>query len=349
MAVYHTGLGREGPGLLLRDIRAGAADVLVVRDALLALRPDAVLLLDLDFDLDRRVLSALSALLADGGHPMHHTFAPRPNTGRHTGLDMDGDGRLGTPDDAQGYGEFSGAGGMALLSRFPIDRHSLVDFSDILWRDLPGSRQPVVAGLPFPSIETQAVQRLSTTNHWEVALQTPGGPLTVMAWHAGPPAFGGPHGRNRARNADETAFWLWRLQGGLAPVPRDFVLMGGANLDPEAGDGHHATMRTLLAHPLLQDPAPETVAEAGRPASRTTARWENRDLALRVEYLLPSVSLRVLESGLIWPSESARHALVWADVVLPDVRANSVPSRGPSDRAPEHQTRRNGKSASRSP
>lgn len=310
LALYHTGLGRDGPGLLLRDIRRGVADVLAARDALVALRPDAVLLLDFDHDRDLVALRAFQALLAEGGWPLPEAYAPRPNAGMATGLDLDGNGRRGEADDAQGWGRFSGAGGMALLSRLPIA--ATTDHSAFLWRDLPGARLPRVDGAAYPSDAVFAVQRLSSTGHWEVTLQTPGGPLTLLAWHAGPPVFGGPHRRNALRNADETAFWRWRLD--TAAPPGAFVLIGESNLDPEAGAGERAEMAALLADPRLQDPAPAAPLPAGGPPVRATAYWPNGPGALRVDYLLPARAIRVRESGLVWPGPEAVHAIVWADL-----------------------------------
>lgn len=316
LALWHTGLGRDGPGLLLRDIRRGEADVLAVRDALVALAPDAVILLDIDFDRDGLALAALAQSLADGGHAMPIRLAPRPNTGMATDLDLDGDGRRGTPDDAQGWGPFAGAGGIALLSRLPLVEGSLTDHSARLWRDVPDARLPMVEGRPFPGPEVWAVQRLSTTGHWEITLTTPLGPLTLWTWHAGPPAFGGPHGRNRARNRDETAFWLHRLNGVFGPLSDRFVLVGGANLDARGGDGDRAVMAELLAHPALQDPAPRAPPPLGGEASTATAFWPDGPGALRVDYLLPSADLRVVESGLVWPPAGGRHALLWVDLAF---------------------------------
>ena len=290
---------------MLRDIRRTEPDILAARDTLVALNPDAVLLLDFDHDRDGLALSAFATLLSDAGLPLPHHYAPRPNTGLATNLDLDGDGRRGEADDAQGWGRFSGAGGMALLSRLPI--LSATDHSAFLWRDLPANRYPRVDGQPFPSPQAFALQRLASTSFWDVTLDTPQGPLTLLAWHAGPPVFGGPHQRNHRRNADETAFWRWRLESGPRPIPDPFVLIGDANLDPAAGAGDRAEIAALLAHPRLQDPL------AGRP----TAQWPDGPGALRVNYLLPSAQLHILDSGVIWPEPAATHALVWADLESP--------------------------------
>jgi len=303
---------------LLRDIRRAEGDVLAQRDAITAARPDILLLLDFDYDLDGLALSGFADLLAEAGHPMPHRFAARPNTGLATTLDLDGDGRRGGPGDAQGWGRFAGSGGMALLSRFPLETTQIRDHTAMLWRDLPGARLPQRPdGAPFPSAQALAFQRLASVAAWELPVLTPDGALLLLAWHATPPAFDGPEGRNRLRNADEVAFWRLRLNGALGPPPQALlVLIGNANLDPEAGNGTREEIRALLNHPALQDPRPEGTISGGT-TSPTTAHWPDGPGMLRVDYLLPSASLRVLDAGLLWPSPTATHALIWTDIAWP--------------------------------
>ncbi|WP_323034678.1 endonuclease/exonuclease/phosphatase family protein [Pararhodobacter sp.] len=318
LALYHTGLGRDGPGILLRDIRRDVADVVTARDAITALAPDILVLLDMDWDLEAITLDAFAEGLAAAGHAMPHRFNPRPNAGMATGLDLDGDGRFGTADDAQGWARFAGSGGMALLSRWPIDTARLTDHTAFLWRDLPDARLPQRNGQAFPNAAVFDVQRLASVAAWEVPVRVGEHALTVMAYHAGPPAFGGAENRNFNRNADETAFWRYRLDGRLGPPPTaPFVLMGDANLDPDGGDGNHAEIRALLTHPALQDPRPLGSSPVDGAQSPVTAHWPDGPGALRVEYALPSAALRVLASGLIWPSDEARHAIVWLDIAWP--------------------------------
>jgi len=318
LAVLHTDLGRNGPGLLLRDIRRQEDDILGARNAILAARPDILLLLRMDYDLNNSALNAFADLLTDAGHSMPHRFALRPNTGMATGLDMDGDGRTGTPNDAQGFGRFAGAGGMAILSRYPVDTGTVRDHSAFLWRDLPDAMIPKRDGAPFPTAEVFDIQRLSSTGHWQVPVLLPDGQrLTLLTWHAGPPVFGGPFNRNQRRNHDENAFWRHLLNGALpfrAPdVP--FVLMGNSNLDPEAGDGLHSAIQALLTHPALQDPQPTGQHPETMAHSAATAFWPNGPGAMRASYILPDASARVADHGLIWPEQPARHALVWMDLL----------------------------------
>jgi hypothetical protein len=93
-----------------------------------------------------------------------------------TGQDLDRDGRFGEPEDAQGYGRLAGDGGLAILSKWPIDRANAQDPTGLLWRDLNG-------GIP-PDDITQN-QHLSTTAHWIVPLKTfSERMLNLLAWHA---------------------------------------------------------------------------------------------------------------------------------------------------------------------
>ncbi len=206
--------------------------------------PDVLVLQGVDYDADLLALSALRDVIAQGGPRYEHIFTMPPNTGVRTGLDMDGDGRLGGPADAQGYGRFRGADGMAILSRWPVATDGVQDFSDLLWRDLAGAELPEVNGVSFPSVEAQAVQRLSSVGHWVVPITHPIGTVSVMTFAAGPPVFDGPEDRNGLRNADEIRLWQVFLDGGFGALPQGrFVIAGNANLDPDAGEGRRDTIR----------------------------------------------------------------------------------------------------------
>lgn len=329
LAVWNVELTRQGPGLLLRDIRRGTdPQVEAVVAGLVTLDAAAILLTGFDFDREGRALAALADRLVEEGAPYPHRFALRPNTGMATGLDLDGDGQFGGPRDAQGWGRFAGEGGMAILSRLPVDEGAVLDHSALLWRDLPGAIPP-----PMPP-EAAAVQRLSTTGHWEVPLILPDGRrLTLLAFHASPPVFDGPEDRNGRRNHDETAFWLHRLDGALGPPPAaPFVLLGTSNLDPADGEGRREAIAALLAHPALQDPAPRGSSGRVEPGhtgdtALDTALFDPGPGGLRVEVLLPSADLTVTGAGVLWPPDgdpmattwaaASRHRPVWTDLTLP--------------------------------
>lgn len=297
-----------------------------------AVRPDLLLLTDIDWDAGGAALDALAARLGAEGLDYPHRLALPPNAGLPSGLDLDGNGRRGEPRDAQGYGRFRGQGGMAVLSRWPLG--AARDLSGLLWRDLPGARLPATAAGPFPSEEAQAAQRLSSSGHWIVPVEAPGGPVTLLAWAATPPVFDGPEDLNGLRNADELALWARVLDGALGPAPGDFVLLGDANLDPADGEGLAGEMAAFLADPRLRDPRPGS--EGGRAAADPgqrgdpaldTADWPGAGEGpgnLRVHYVLPAAAFRVLGAGVVWPlpgeplaraAEAAGpHRLVWVDL-----------------------------------
>ncbi|MEM6758791.1 MAG: endonuclease/exonuclease/phosphatase family protein [Pseudomonadota bacterium] len=317
-ATYNTELSRDGPGLLLRDlVRGKDPQIDAVLQVIAAADADVLVIQNFDYDL---TAEALSRFADAAGYA--HFFALRPNTGLATDFDMDGDGRLGGPRDAQGYGRFTGQGGMAVLSRFPILENRVQDFSGLLWEDVPDALLPEVDGTPFPSAAARAALRLSTTGHWSLPVDLPTGAADFLVFHAGPPVFDGPEDRNGKRNHDEIVFWQHLLDGriGAAPIG-PFVLAGNANIDPLDGEGIKAGINRLLQDPRLQNAPP-----SGH-AGTDTVDWSDLDLGqMRVSYVLPSTHWRIADSGVLWPAPSealaevaaaaSRHRLVWVDLAL---------------------------------
>jgi hypothetical protein len=329
IATYNPDLSRKGPGLLLRDILSGKdQQIAAVISTLADLDADVLVLTAFDYDYDLVALTALADALAAAGAPYPHRFAARPNTGMPLAFDLDGDGYLGGPADTQGFGIFSGQGGLAVLSRLPIDTDRFRDFSGFLWQDLPDNL--IADSLPPAA---KPVLRLSSTGHWDLPITLPdGSALHLLIWHATPPVFDGPTDRNGRRNHDEAAFWLALLNGNLpmpAP-PNPFVLLGEAKLDPVDGDGRPAALQALLTDPRLQDPAPKGTHNRAEPTQKgdpalDTALYDFG--GLRTDYILPSAGLRVLDAGVMWPAPTAanaetialasRHRPVWVDIALP--------------------------------
>lgn len=331
LATWNAGLERRGPGLLLQDLDRGRDPALVATVAvLLQLDADILILTGMDYDPGLLALTALADLLAKAGQPYPYRHAPRPNAGQPTGHDIDGNGRSHDPADAQGWGRFPGAGGIAILSRLPLRMDRAADHSAFLWRDLPGHLMPPMD----PALAAQ--QRLSSHSHLVLPVALPDGrDLTLLLWHATPPVFDGPEDRNGRRNHDEAAFWLHLLDGTLPglPAPEEpFALIGDANLDPIDGEGRTAALAALLAHPRLQDPAPrgshlrQEPGHQGDPARDTTLY--PRLGGLRLDYILPSRDLAVTGSGVLWPpaddpfaatlaATGTRHYPVWIDIALP--------------------------------
>ena len=292
-----------------------------------ALDADVLVLTGIDYDFGGEALAALNLRLGQGAYPF--VMALRPNSGVATGLDLDGNGQLGEPRDAQGYGRFAGQAAMAVLSRVPILTAQARDFSGFLWRDLPGADLP-----PDMSPDARAIQRLSTSGHWEVPLDLGNGAtLRLLVWYATPPVFDGPEDRNGRRNHDEAAFWLRLMDGDLPfPPPDDpFILLGQSNLDPLDGQGRRAAMQALLSHKALQNPEPRGTSgrsdpgQTGDPAL-DTALYDGIG-GLRVEVILPSASLNVSAAGILSPPDgdqmaatlttASRHWPIWVEITQP--------------------------------
>ncbi|TGD75981.1 endonuclease/exonuclease/phosphatase family protein [Mangrovimicrobium sediminis] len=303
-----------------------------------------------------------------GQEPLDYPFyfvAPS-NTGVPSGLDLDNDGNLdGDPDDAFGFGFFPGQYGMVVYSRYPIDRDKLRSFQHFLWQDMPGALLPDDPNTPqaqdwYSQEELQAV-RLSSKSHWDVPVAINGRTVHLLASHPTPPVFDGPEDRNGKRNHDEIRFWADYLR----PGPRSnyiyddngdygglragalFVLAGDMNADPYDGDSAADAANQLLRHPRINTRAtpdslggPDASARQGENnlTHNGDPAYDTADFAeasfggpgnLRVDYVLPSRSLRIVDAGVFWPEAtdplfaplvgdypfpSSDHRLVWIDI-----------------------------------
>ena len=303
---------------MLGDILQGDDRVLATVAVLVEIAPDILVLQDVDYDAGGAGLGALAAALEDQGLTLPNAVALRPNSGWLTGFDLDGDGRTTGPRDAHGYGMFNGDGGLALLSRYPIA--TVRDHSAVLWQDLPQSHGPSVT-----PVDALGVLRLHSVAAWEVEIETPRGVITLLASHASAPVFDGPEDRNGLRNWDELRYWQlyldgWVPPGGTAFAAEHFAVLGTFNVDPDRGEGRREGVLGLISHPSLQDPVPQS------DYGTATTDWDDPTPGdLRVDYILPSDSLRVLNSGVFWPTdgpmaetvaEASDHRLVWVDVAF---------------------------------
>ncbi|MGV8988589.1 MAG: endonuclease/exonuclease/phosphatase family protein [Cypionkella sp.] len=339
VATYDTGMSQSGPGLLLHHLTRAddpriEAGIAVIRH----LDADVLLLTKFDYDFEGRALRALQERLRAAGLDYPEALALRPNTGVETGLDLNHDGALRGPRDAQAYGRFAGQAGMAILSRYPIDRAAIRDFTALLWANLPGADLP-----PDLTPEAALIQRLSTSGHYEVPLTyDTGKTLRLLVWYATPPVFDGLEDRNGRRNADETALWLHLLNGDLPQIPpatgvypppeAPFLVIGEPNLDVNDGDGKPQSLRALLALPALQDPAPRGTSgrsDAGHKGDPAldTAFFPKSNMGLRLDLILPSRDITVTGAGVMWPpvtdpiadtlTTASTHHPVWTKLTLP--------------------------------
>jgi hypothetical protein len=159
------------------------------------------------------------------------------NTGLHSGLDLNNDGRVvstvpdvpGTGDDgsvppqtdagraygndAWGFGTFPGQYGMALLIRddLRVLRDSMRTFRLLQWHEKPNASVPLDTTTldPWYNPDERAKMRLSSKSHWDVPVQLRNGVvLHVLANHPTPPGFDGVARRNNHRNHDEIQLWV---------------------------------------------------------------------------------------------------------------------------------------------
>jgi endonuclease/exonuclease/phosphatase family metal-dependent hydrolase len=293
-------LSRDGPGLLLRDILRGDPQLQAIARVIARAAPDVLLLQDVDYDHALEAAKALQTRIADQGHAFSHVFAFAPNTGVPTGFDLNQDRRKHGPEDAHGYGQFAGQGGLLLMSRFAISEAT--DLSGQVWSDLVDPEPIQAVWGPGAS-----VLRLASVGHWVLKVNAPELPLTVVGFHATPPVFDGPEDRNGLRNAHQ----LNAITDGISSLPGPFVLLGDANNDPQKGEGRKPAINALLGHSRIQDPL----------RREPTVDWRKLGLGwMRVDYVLPSRDLKVIAAGVEMSAPAAkasRHRLVWVDVEPP--------------------------------
>ncbi|CTQ49144.1 endonuclease/exonuclease/phosphatase family protein [Jannaschia donghaensis] len=298
LATFDTGLGRKGPGLMLRDLQSGRDDQAEAAIALIAQADaDVLMLMDIDWDYAGNGAAALRDRLSDVGGGYPHHIARRPNSGVPSGFDLDGDGTTHEARDALGYGRFTGDSGLAVLSRFPLGE--IRDLTGALWSDhgTPADLvpPPALAGMP-----------LATTAQWVVPITIRGQEITLVTMSAGTPVFDGPEDRNGIRNRDELT-----LVSDLVDGAKAALVMGRANQDPAGGEGHAEALMRLLTHPALQDPRPE-----GPDGGLATVEFRTVG-PMRVDYVLPPRGLRVVGSGTLHDAAAGPSRLVWVDVAVP--------------------------------
>jgi hypothetical protein len=278
-----------------------------------AVRPDILLLTKVDFDLEMRTGHALRDALG-----YTHAFALAPNSMVTTSLDLDGDGN---PGDRQSWARYAGEGAMLALSQYPLSLK--FHLGDVLWKDVPDAQMAVdAAGKPFPSPQAQDAQKLVSQGLWVIeAKPKQGDPVTLALFQNQTPVFDGPEDLNGLRNAAQLGLLSAVIDGQYGAFPSaGFVVMGNANLDPNAGAGDWGAISKLLANTRLQDAHPRSP-----PGSDATAIWEKPG-PMRVSYILPSKDWVIQKAEVFWPDQgprrdaaeqASRHRMVWMQIRPP--------------------------------
>ncbi|MDH3255339.1 MAG: endonuclease/exonuclease/phosphatase family protein [Acidobacteriota bacterium] len=303
----------------------------------------------------------------EGGLELPFFFAAPNNTGILTGLDLDRDGHVASVadrgtrmhgNDAFGFGTYPGEYSMAVLSKYPILDEEARTFQKLLWRDLPGHHIPEGVF----STEVLDVFRLSSKSHWDLPVDVNGRRLHLFVSHPTPQGFDGEEDKNGRRNFDEIKLWVDYLDDGATLVDDrggsggyesadPFVIVGDLNAAPlvegREGDGSFrmsvydgmAAIDQLLLHPRLQDSGRFTVSRGGLehkvevPRDAGPPMFFERSTSVfgegaRIDYILPSRDLEIVNGGVFWPSEdedpegarwadeASDHRLVWLDLVV---------------------------------
>ena len=365
LATFNCSLNRSEAGELLRDLKDDQNEpARNVARIIRQVRPHILLLNEFDYEPESASVRLFQQHYLESNSdwceaaPVHfpyHCCLP-VNTGVDSNCDLNHNGMLQDPADAQGFGRFPGQYGMVLLSRFPIQAESVRSFQKLLWSSMPAASLPQDPDtkVSWYTDRELRVIRLSSKSHWDVPVSVNGSTLHVLASHPTPPAFDGPEDRNGRRNHDEIRFWADYLDtkrsdwiaddeggtGGLA-ASAHFAILGDLNSDPMDGDSFQNAIRQLLDHPRVNatfvprsdgaGPASVTQgkvndAHAGPPESDTADFSDSSVGNLRVDYVLPSGTLQIQGGGVFWPvPEDPRaawikcsdHRLVWLDVELP--------------------------------
>ncbi len=370
-ATFNASLNRNVTGGLIQDLSSpDNAQAATVAEIVQRVRPDVLLINEFDFDpggtAARLFQENYLSVPHNGAAPIEypHRFVAPSNTGIPSGLDLNNDGSVSGPDDAFGFGFFPGQFGMAVYSMHPIVRDDVRTFQLFRWADMPGALLPDDPATPEPadwfSGEELAAVRLSSKSHWDLPIDIEGRTVHLLASHPTPPVFDGPEDRNGRRNHDEIRFWADYVtagtasayiyddaggRGGLAPGAR-FVIAGDQNADPLDGDSVPGAAQLLLEHPRVNrslTPASVGAVDAsarqgganlthrGDPAFDTADFADSAPGNLRVDYVLPSRPLRIIDGAVFWPTAddplfrlvgdfpfpSSDHRLVWIDVAVP--------------------------------
>jgi hypothetical protein len=334
---FNASLNRAAPGELVADLSTpDDPQAAAVAEIIQRTRPDVLLLNEFDYVPGGEAVDLFRDNYLEvgqhGARPIHYrySFIAPSNTGVPSGHDLDNDGSVGGGNDAFGFGEFEGQYGMAVLSRFPIDRRHARTFQEFRWADLPGAMLPDDPATPQPAdwysdAELDDV-RLSSKSHWDLPIRIGRRTVHFLVSHPTPPVFDGPEDRNGTRNHDEIRFWADYVSGrdymyddrgrygGLSRGAR-FVIAGDQNSDPLDGDSVPGAIQQLIDHRRIEDPlpssagGPEAAARQGGAnlTHESDPRYDTADFAdttpgnVRADYVLPDRRLKVVGAGVFWP------------------------------------------------
>ena len=361
IATYNVSMYRRSGGELSEELNSGDSEqAKQIAEVIQRVRPNILLLCEIDYESDQSALHVFRKEYLQKGQggqePIEYPyyFTAPSNTGVPSGIDLDGDGRIRGPNDAYGFGFYPGQYGMAVLSKFPIEETEVRTFQKFLWKNMPEAALPFDPHRDSSHYSESALEvfRLSSKSFWDVPIKVPGRDgaskkIHLLASHPTPPVFDGPEDKNGCRNHDEIRLIVDYFdpnkgeylvddsgrKGGLS-VAESFVVAGDLNADPNDGDSKSGAISQLLDHPrVCKYPAPSSEGgkvsmgdssdRRGDPAHHTARFGSEKPSNLRVDYVLPSEDMDVIDSGVFWPLpggagfeaiQGSDHRLVWVDV-----------------------------------
>ena len=345
-ATFNASLNRNAAGQFLSDIATpNNVQARNAAETIQRVRPDVLLINEFDFDAGGVALQRFQdnylSIGQNGAQPIFYPyrFAAESNTGIPTGLDVDNSGTIGGGNDAFGFGAFPGQFGMAVYSKYPIDRTGIRTFQKFLWKDMPGALLPDNPATSAPadwySPAVRSIFRLSSKSHWDLPLLVGRKIVHFLTSHPTPPVFDDPPfypagvDFNGRRNFDEIRFWADYISpgksgyiyddaggtGGLKPGSL-FVIAGDQNSDPLDGDSIPGSIQQLIEHPLVNTkfiPASPGAVEqnalqgGANLAHRSDPRFDTADFSdsapgnLRADYVLPRKTMQIVDGAVFWP------------------------------------------------
>lgn len=222
----------------------------------------------------------------------------------------------------------------AALEQFPLSSKSHWDVPIII----EGQRVHLLASHPTPPTFDGAEDRNGRRNHDE---------LRFWVDYTGPPEQAayiyddnGKHG-----GLTQSAGVSRDAEAERSPVPQ-FIILGDLNGDPHDGDGPHGISALLNAPQVSKYSPPASLGAAEQAKLQGGANARHRGDAandtcdpaddpgpgnLRLDYVLPSANLNVVDAGVFWPPgddplfklvgvhpfPSSDHRLTWVTVSFP--------------------------------
>lgn len=363
VATFNISLAGKKYGDILDTLEGNSQRIRNIAEIIQVVSPDIIFLQEIEYDSLNSRLDLLRKkyleISQNGKGPVFYPYQYHlpSNTGKLTGFDLDKDGRKDGPYDAHGWGLFEQQFGIAVLSKFPINRKGVRTFRTLKWKDLPFPHRPVdpMTNQYYWTDEEWESIYLSSKNHFDIPVLVNGETLHLLGLHPQNSIGDGAEYRNSLKNFDEIGFFLYYLNG--YPFKDDlgktlqfegnnelFILAGDLNSDPfwNGSISNLSVLQLLNSSHINQDVvkgkhAPRSDYGNSLLSTQSTPREANMQYVTRkrfdgqlerIDYVLPSSKLRIVNSGVFWPDSlsmdyklvkagaSSDHRLVYVDIIL---------------------------------